>query len=159
MLIEKIRKEIYDDKMLMIFDEIIKRYNPSEKQLLSTLHTIKVILQLLSFRKLVQLQKGQPYPIYVNILMTAAVAYYATYSEENPITSLFKAREDLTKFCDTELRMETGTIDALFATVEAARGDNGVPRCKPVFDGPAGIFSIAIWIVENYKRLGADNIE
>lgn len=92
------------------------------------------------------------YDQWYEVLITAAYIYCAIYNEENPFTSLVKAREYTYKY-----RLESGLkpveLEYVYQAVESARGFNGPQKWKPIADSPSEMLVLAIFLEKKGEKL------
>lgn len=85
------------------------------------------------------------YDQWYEVLITAAYIYCAIYNEENPFTSLVKAREYTYKY-SLESGLKPVELEYVYQAVESARGFNGPQKWKPIADSPSEMLVLAIFL-------------
>lgn len=110
---------------------------------------VDITLEMLKKRK--QIKDGEPYQVWVEIIIAAGLISNIFYDKEH-LSTLFLAREKLmpiAKECEVP---DNGAV-AIFSAVEAQFGDDTpVEACRPAPGTPNELFAWAKWFQEKLEN-------
>lgn len=137
--------------------DTLEKHNIEEERINNSETVIDIVIELLKRKQLFvpEYQGG-----FVSAMVASAYLHniYFSYSDyENEIekdwTKLFKARMELFDSI-VEYRIPASIVDAIFQTIEAQLGDLAPINALKANPGtPQEIFSTAVYIANNYKRI------
>lgn len=116
-------------------------------------HICDIMTNLISSYKGIPCGGEKPhYDQWYEVLVAAAYIYCAIYNEENPFTSLVKAREYTYKY-NLESGLKSVELEYVFQAVESMRGFNGPQKWKPIADSPSEMLVLAVFLEKTGDKL------
>lgn len=92
------------------------------------------------------------YDQWYEVLLSAIYIYCLIYNEENPFTSLVRAREYTYKY-HLESGLKPIELEYVFQAVESLRGFNGPQKWKPIADSPSEMLVLAVFLENKGSKL------
>ena len=111
---------------------------------------VDITIEMLKKRK--QIKDGEPYQVWVEIIITAGLISNIFYDKEH-LSTLFLAREKLLPIAKECKVPDNGAV-AIFSAVEAQFGDDTpVEACRPAPGTPNELFAWAKWFQEKLETI------